>query len=41
MTRTATILILLGLVVITAGCSKCGGIFGSPGACHSDAPSVR
>ena len=41
MTRAATILVLSGLAVIIAGCSKCGGILGSPGACHSDTPSGR
>jgi len=41
MTRAMTIFLLLGLAVVIAGCSKCGSLFGSPGVCHSDAPSVR
>jgi hypothetical protein len=41
MMRVAAILLVLGLAVVIAGCSKCGGLFGSPGACHSDAPAVR
>jgi hypothetical protein len=41
MTRTATILVLLGLALISGGCSKCGGLFGSPGVCHSDTTSAR
>jgi hypothetical protein len=41
MTRAATILMLLGLAVLSAGCSKCGGLFGSPGVCHSETTSAR
>ena len=41
MTRAGTILVLLALAVMVAGCGKCGSLFGSPGVCHSDTPSVR
>ena len=40
MLRAGTIIALLGLTVILAGCSKCASPFGTPGACHSDAPST-
>jgi hypothetical protein len=41
MTRAGTILMLLALAVMIAACSKCGGLFGGPGVCHSDTPAVR
>jgi hypothetical protein len=40
MPRAGTIIALLVLTVILAGCSKCASPFGSPGACHRDAPST-
>jgi hypothetical protein len=41
MTRAGTILVLLALATMVAGCGKCGGLFGSPGACHNETPSAR
>jgi hypothetical protein len=40
MLRAGTIIVLLGLAAIVAGCSKCASPFGTPGACHSGAPST-
>jgi hypothetical protein len=41
MTRAATILLLLGLTLVGAGCSKCAAPFGTPGVCHDEQPAVR
>jgi len=41
MTRAATILLLLGLTLLFAGCSKCASPFGTSGACHDEQPAVR
>jgi hypothetical protein len=41
MTRAATILLLLGLALVGAGCSKCASPFGTPGVCHDEQPAVR
>ena len=41
MMPAATILLLLGLVLVGAGCSKCASPFGSPGVCHDGQPAVR
>jgi hypothetical protein len=41
MMRAGTIVLLLGLSMMIAGCSKCGGPFDLPRVCHDDAPSAR
>jgi hypothetical protein len=39
--RIGTVLVLLGLALIVAGCSKCNPPFGGPRACHADAASTQ
>ena len=41
MMRAGTIVLLLGLAMMAAGCSKCGGPFDALRVCHNDAPSAR
>jgi hypothetical protein len=41
MMRAGSIVLLLALALTAAACSKCDTSFGTPGACHSETPSVR
>jgi hypothetical protein len=39
--RVGTIMLLLGLAVVLADCSKCNGPFWGTRACHGDTPSAQ